>query len=61
MEALTMESFLTTITTFMTSSLGWASDVLDVIIASPVLTVLCVAMPVVGFGVGLLGRLIRVN
>lgn len=57
----TMETFLQTITTFLTTSLGWASDVLDQIIASPPLTVVCLGMPIVGFGVGLLGRLFRSN
>lgn len=55
-----MSAFLTEIGTFFTQSVTWLGDVLDVITASPVLTVLCVAMPIVGFAVGLLGRLIRI-
>lgn len=55
----TMADFLTNIGTFFTQSMTWLSDVLDVIIASPALTVLCLAMPIIGFAVGLLGRLMR--
>ncbi len=54
-----MSSFLTEIGTFFTQSVSWLGDVLDVVIASPALTVMVLAMPIVGFAVGLLGRLIR--
>lgn len=55
----TMDSFLTTIGTFFTKCVGWMGDVLTAIIANPALTVLCLAMPIVGFSVSLLRRLIR--
>lgn len=54
-----MSSFLTEVGTFFTQAVAWLGDVLDVITANPVLLVLCIAMPIVGFAVGLLGRLIR--
>lgn len=54
-----MSSFLTNIGTFFTQAITWLGDVLDTIVASPALTVLVLAMPIVGFAVGLLGRLIR--
>lgn len=54
-----MSSFLTEIGSFFTQSVTWLGDVLDVIVANPALLVLVIAMPVVGFAVGLLGRLIR--
>lgn len=56
-----MTEFLGTIGSFFTQSMTWVTDVIDIIIASPALTVLCFAMPIVGFAVGLLGRLIRVG
>lgn len=52
-----MSEFLTTIGTFFTQSITWCGDVLTTIIGNPALTVLCLAMPIVGFAVGLLGRL----
>lgn len=57
--AQTMAEFLTNIGTFFTQATTWLGDILDVVIASPALTVLVLAMPIVGFAVGLLSRLIR--
>lgn len=57
--SVTMAEFLTNIGTFFTQSMTWMSDVLDTVIASPALTVLVLAMPICGFAVGLLSRLIR--
>ena len=54
-----MSAFLTEIGSFFTQSIGWLGDVLDVVVSNPALLVLCIAMPIVGFAVGLLGRLIR--
>lgn len=55
----TMAEFLTNIGTFFTQSVTWLGDVLNVIVENPALTVMVLAMPIVGFAVGLLGRLIR--
>lgn len=54
-----MTEFLTNIGTFFTQSVTWLGDVLDTVVSNPALLVLVIAMPVVGFAVGLLGRLIR--
>lgn len=54
-----MADFLNTIGAFFTQAITWLSDVLDVIVASPALITLVIAMPVCGFAVGLLNRLIR--
>lgn len=54
-----MSTILTDIGTFFTQSITWLGDVLDVIVGNPVLLILCVAMPVIGFSVGLLNRLIK--
>lgn len=59
MTEVTMTSILTEIGTFFTQSITWLGDVLDVIVGNPVLLILCVAMPVIGFSVGLLNRLIK--
>lgn len=55
----TMSEFLTTIGTFFTQSLTWLGDALNVVVENPALTVLVLAMPIVGFAVGLLRRLIN--
>lgn len=59
MAELTMSSFLTEIGTFFTQAMTWMGDVLDAVVANPALTVLVLAMPICGFAVGLLSRLIR--
>lgn len=54
-----MTAFLGTIGDFFTQSISWLGDVLNVVTENPALTVMVLAMPIVGFAVGLLGRLIR--
>lgn len=54
-----MTEFLSNIGTFFTQSITWLGDVLSVVTENPALLVMVIAMPVVGFAVGLLSRLIR--
>ena len=58
-EATAMEGLLSNIGTFFTQAITWLGNVLDVVVESPALLIMCIAMPIVGFAVGLLGRLIR--
>ena len=58
-EATAMETLLSNIGTFFTQAVTWLGDILDVVIENPALLIMCIAMPIVGFAVGLLGRLIR--
>ena len=57
--AVTMETILASIGTFFTQAITWLGDVLDVVVSNPVLLIMVVAMPICGFAVGLLGRLIK--
>lgn len=54
-----MTAFLTSIGEFFTQSITWLGNVLEVVTENPALLVMVIAMPVVGFSVGLLSRLIR--
>ena len=54
-----MSAFLEMISTFFTQALTWASSVMTTILGSPALVVLVLAMPIAGYGVGLIKRLIR--
>lgn len=56
-----MSTFLGNIGTFFTQSMTWMGDVLDKVIENPALTVLVLAMPICGFAVGLLRRIININ
>lgn len=53
-----MSAFLTEIGTFFTQAITWMGDVLTEVTSNPALLVLVIAMPVCGFAVGLLKRLI---
>ena len=59
MAANAMADFLSQVGTFFTQSVTWMGDVLTEVTSTPALLVLVIAMPIVGFAVGLLGRLIR--
>lgn len=54
-----MTAFLTDIGTFFTQCITWLGDVLDTVTGNPALLVMVLAMPICGFAVGLLARLIR--
>ena len=54
-----MSAFLTNIGTFFTQAITWLGEVLTTITENPALTVVVLAMPICGFAVGLLSRLIR--
>lgn len=54
-----MTGFLASIGEFFTQSVTWLGDVLDVVVENPALLIMVIAMPIVGFAVGLLGRLVR--
>lgn len=54
-----MAAILSEIGTFFTQSITWMGDILTEVTSTPALLILVIAMPVVGFAFGLLGRLIR--
>lgn len=54
-----LASMLTDIGSFLTSAVGWLGTALDTVTGDPALFVMVIAMPVAGFGVGLLSRLIH--
>lgn len=56
----TVSSILSSIGTVFTTAIGWAGDVGETIVATPLLMVF-VSIPLVGLGVGLFRRLINVN
>lgn len=56
-----MQALLENISTFFDSNIGWMDELIGTIVSQPVLLIPCVCMPVIGFSVGLLSRLIRVN
>lgn len=55
----TVSSFLTDVTSFFTSALSWVGSAIGTIMGNPLLLVAVACMPIAGYGVGLLRRLIR--
>lgn len=51
---------LALITAFVAKAINWGSSVLAEVTQNPVLFIIVVAMPVAGFAIGWLKRLIRV-
>ena len=58
-EVSAMTTLLSGIGEFFTKSVSWLGTILDTITGNPALLILCIAMPIIGFSVGLLNRLIR--
>lgn len=58
-EVSTMESILSSVGQVFTSAVSWMGELIDVIVAEPALMLTVICVPLVGLGVGLLGRLIR--
>lgn len=54
-----MSAFLTDVGTFFTQAITWMGDVLTEVTGNPALLVMVLAMPICGFAVGLLSRLVR--
>lgn len=59
MEALT--EIISSVTSVVTAAVGWMGQVFEEITAQPVLLLFCVAVPLVGLGVGLAKRMISIN
>lgn len=59
MDAITMESILTSVGQVFTQSITWIGNVLDTIASEPIALLMVVGLGVVGFAFGLTRRLIR--
>lgn len=58
MTEVTLAGILEQVSTLVTSALGWMGDVLAEIAGNPILLIFCVALPLVGTGIGFVRRLI---
>lgn len=54
-----MSALITATTSVVTAAIGWMGDFADAIAANDILVLGVVAVPLVGLGAGLLGRLLR--
>lgn len=60
MEGITLSTILSDVGSMFSSAISWAGDVADTIVSNPIMLVFCV-VPLVGLGIGIFKRLIRVN
>lgn len=54
----TMGAILDTVQTFFTQIVAWVGDLIDLVVSQPLLLLLCICLPVAGYVVGFLRRLI---
>lgn len=54
-----MSALITATTSVVTAAIGWMGDFADAIAANDILVLGVVAVPLVGLGAGLLGRLLK--
>ena len=54
-----MSTLMTAVGTVVTAAIGWMGQFADAIASNTILTLGVVAVPLVGLGVGLLGRLLK--
>ena len=54
-----MSSLITAVTSVVTAAIGWMGNYADAIAANDILVLGVVAVPLVGLGAGLLGRLLK--
>lgn len=53
-----MDALVTSITGFITAAVGWMGQIADFITGEPLTLLLVVTVPLAGFGIGALRRLI---
>lgn len=56
-----MESVISTISQLVTGAITWTTSWLTLISSNDILVLFCIALPLVGLGIGLLKRLVRVR
>lgn len=56
-----MQEVFTAVTSAVTQLITWMGTWLDAILENPVLLFFCIALPIVGIGIGILKRLLRVR
>lgn len=59
MEEITLSTILTDVGSFFTQAVTWMGDVVEFIISNPLCLLLVVALPVSGYAIGAVKRIIR--
>lgn len=59
--AFSMADLTAAVTSLVTAVVGWVETYLGAITGNPVLLAFCVALPLVGLGIGVIRRLVRIR
>lgn len=54
-----MNDLITAVSSLVTAAVGWVGDFAGAITSNDILVLTCVAVPLAGFGIGALARLMR--
>lgn len=54
-----MAALISAVSSFVTAAVSWVGDFADAITSNDLLILSCVAVPLAGFGIGALARLMR--
>lgn len=55
-----MEAILSSVTSLFTAAMGWAGDVLELIVSTPLLLIFA-SLSLVGLGIGIVRRLMSIR
>lgn len=56
-----MASIIAAITSLVTGAISWTTSYLTLITGNDVLVLFCIALPLVGLGIGVIRRLVRIR
>lgn len=56
-----MASIISAITSLVTGAISWTTSYLTLITGNDVLVLFCIALPLVGLGIGVIRRLVRIR
>lgn len=56
-----MASILSTVSDLVTNAITWTQSYLAMIVSEDVLILFCIALPLVGLGIGIIRRLVRIR
>lgn len=56
-----MSAILSAVSTLVTNAVTWTTSYLTMITENDVLVLFCIALPLVGLGIGIIRRLVRIR
>lgn len=56
-----MADILSSVSTLVTNAITWTTSYLTMITGNDVLVLFCIALPLVGLGIGVIRRLVRIR